>query len=61
MTDPNEDLVEATRGITGIVLALQARFGRLPTEEEVVGFLFGTDMQRNDIWNYQTKENNKEA
>lgn len=61
MTEPNEDLVEATRGITGVVLALQARFGRLPTEEEVVGFLFGTDTQRNDIWNSQTKENNNEA
>lgn len=61
MTEPNEDLVEATRGITGIVMALQARFGQLPTEEEVVGFLFGTDAQRDDIWNSQTKENDNEA
>lgn len=61
MNEPNEDLVEATRGITGGVLALQARFGRLPTEEEVVGFLFGTYAQREDIWNSQTKENNNEA
>ena len=61
MTEPNEELVEATRGITGVVLALQARFGRLPTEDEVVGFLFGTEKQRNDIWNSQTKENNDEA
>ena len=61
MTEPNEELVEATRGITEVVIALQARFGRMPTEEEVVGFLFGTDKKRNDIWNSQTKENNNEA
>ena len=61
MTEPNDDLGEATRGITGVVLALQARFGRLPTEDEVVGFLFGSEEQRNDIWNSQTKENNNEA
>ena len=61
MTEPNEELVESTKGITMVVMALQARFGRLPTEEEVVGFLFGTDTQRKDIWNSQTKENNNEA
>ena len=61
MTEPNEELVEATRGITEVVIALQARFGRMPTEEEVVGFLFGTDKKRNDIWNSQTKENNNEV
>ena len=61
MTEPNEDLVEATRGITEVVIALQARFGRLPTEQEVIEFLFGTDKKRNDIWNSQTKENNNEA
>lgn len=61
MTEQNDDLAEATRGITGVVLALQARFGRLPTEDEVVGFLFGSEKQRNDIWNSQTKENNNEA
>ena len=61
MTEPNDDLGEATRGITGVVLALQARFGRLPTEDEVVGFLFGSEKQRNDIWNSQAKENNNEA
>ena len=61
MTEPNEELVESTKGITMVVMALQARFGRLPTEEEVVGFLFGTETQRKDIWNSQTKENNNEA
>ena len=61
MTEPNEELVESTKGITMVVMALQARFGRLPTEEEVVGFLFGTDTQREDIWNSQAKENNNEA
>ena len=61
MTEPNEDLVEATRGITEVVLALQARFGRLPTEQEVIEFLFGSYDRRNEIWNSQTKENNNEA
>jgi len=61
MTEPNDDLVEATRGITEVVMALQARFGRMPSEDEVIEFLFGTDAQRNDIWNSQTKENNNEA
>lgn len=35
---------------TLLVMTLQARLGRLPTEEEVTLFLFGTHEDRNRIW-----------
>lgn len=34
-----------------IVASLQARLGRLPTEEEVIQFIFGSKDEREEIWN----------
>lgn len=38
--------------ITKIAIALRDRFKRPPTDEEVMGFIFGDATQRMEIWNY---------
>lgn len=38
--------------ITEIAQLLYKRFGRPPTEEEVTKFIFGTEEERLEIWNY---------
>ena len=37
--------------LTRICCALADRFGRVPTEDEVMGFILGTDEERLEIWN----------
>jgi len=34
-----------------LVMGLEAKLGRLPTEDEVVAFIFGTEEERRKIWN----------
>lgn len=34
-----------------LVMSLQARFGRLPTEDEVIDFINGNEEERQAIWN----------
>jgi len=34
-----------------LIESLQARLGRLPTEDEVVKFIIGTKQEREAIWN----------
>lgn len=37
--------------ITKLVLGLTKHFGRIPTENEVMVYLFGTNEQREEIYN----------
>lgn len=37
---------------TDLYNALYKRFNRAPTEKEIHGFIFGTDQERVDIWNF---------
>jgi hypothetical protein len=34
-----------------LILSLRARFGRLPTEDEVLDFINGDQERREQIWN----------
>lgn len=43
--------------LTMLVGTLAARFGRLPTEDEVVEFINGDQETRDRIWNTEIKEN----
>ena len=43
-----------------LVTALQAKLGRLPTEDEVMAFIYGEKAEREAIWNSQ-KEVSDEA
>lgn len=38
-----------------LILSLQERLGREPTEEEVLGFINGTQEEREAIWNKEVK------
>ena len=50
-----EDKVEQGDGrLLLIVISLQARLGRMPTEQEVTDFVFGDDDTRSNIWNKET-------
>ena len=50
-----EDKVEQGDGrLLLIVISLQARLGRMPTEQEVIDFVFGDDDTRSNIWNKET-------
>lgn len=44
-------LNDDNRNLKALILSLQARFGRLPTEDEVVGFINGDQEARERIWN----------
>lgn len=37
--------------LTTIITALRDRLGRLPTENEVMLFIFGTEIEKFAIWN----------
>ena len=50
-----EDKTEQQDGrLLLIVISLQARLGRMPTEQEVIDFIFGDDDTRSNIWNKET-------
>lgn len=38
--------------LDAVVSALAKRFGRIPTEAEVYGFLMGSPEERQSIWNF---------
>lgn len=40
--------------IVMLITALKARLGRLPTEDEVVGFMSGDADEQRRIWNQET-------
>jgi hypothetical protein len=42
-----------------VVEALAERFGRLPTDEEVMDFLFGDEEKRLAIWNKEVENNGR--
>ena len=44
---------EASRVLHSLVMALTAKLGRLPTEEELIDFINGNDETRLMIWNTQ--------
>ena len=44
-----------------VVLTLEKRLGRMPTEEEVKTFIFGSRAERQALWADNTKENSNEA
>ena len=36
---------------TTLIKALHAKLGRLPTEDEVIQFIFGDQQMREEVWN----------
>lgn len=44
MSDPDVKIMR-------IVASLEERLGRYPTEDEVMTFIFGSDDERNAVWN----------
>lgn len=42
---------EADSQLKTLVMALRARLGRLPTEEELLGFIYGDHATREALWN----------
>lgn len=40
-----------TTSLEMVIMWLEARFGRLPTEEEVLEFINGDEKRRLEIWN----------
>lgn len=49
MSDPNTKIEK-------IVASLAKRLGRIPTEEEVVTFIFGSVEEKVALWNKEVKE-----
>jgi len=44
---------EADSKLKLFVMALTAKFGRLPTDDEVHGYIFGDSETRKKIWNQE--------
>ena len=42
--------------IPQIIKALTDRFGRIPTESEVLWMIYGTDEERTALWNRDVKQ-----
>jgi hypothetical protein len=47
-----EEADRQQENITKIAKALTVRFGRIPTEDEVMGFIMGDEAERTNIWNF---------
>lgn len=45
--------------LTNLVVALEARLGRYPTEEEVINFINGDEETKNAIWNQLWKNSSE--
>lgn len=55
-----EEKEQLANQLDAIVSALSKRFGRLPTEDEVFGFLMGSQTEQLHIWNHGLNESIKE-
>jgi len=60
MPSSYQDSVARDRALNDLVHRLYERFGRMPTEQEVFGFIQGTDEDRKEIWNFGRPSKPKE-